>query len=277
MAVYRRPARSRFTLLLLVLTSITLLTLDYRGAGSGAIDATKNAARDVLAPLQNTSDKVLAPVGNFLGGVLHYGSLKSENQRLRDQNADLRGQVLRADDAERERRALRDQLNLSYINDVPRVDAEVVSTNPSNFELSITINRGSSQGVVKGMPVVTGAGLVGRIASASRNRSIVQLVVDDKFSVGIRVDPQGDVGVATGHGLHRAMSVGLLEQQNKFDKGQVVVTSGLQESQFPPGIPVGRISKAAAHQNQLDQDVEIEPVADLGRVAFVTVLQWSPK
>jgi rod shape-determining protein MreC len=277
MAVYRRPARSRFTLLLLVLTSITLLTLDYRGAGSGAIDATKSAARDLLAPVQDTSDRLLAPVGNVLGGVLHYGSLKSENQRLRDENAGLRGQVLRADDAERERRALRDQLNLSYISDVPRVDAEVVATNPSNFELSITINRGSSQGVVKGMPVVTGAGLVGRIASVSHNRAVVQLVVDDKFSVGIRVDPQGDVGVATGHGLRRPMTAGLLEQQNKFDKGQVVVTSGLQQSQFPPGIPVGRIINAATRQSQLDQEVQIEPVADLGRVAFVTVLQWTPK
>ena len=82
MAVYRRPARSRFTLLLLVLTSITLLTLDYRGTGSGVVEAVKDGARDVFAPVQDVSDKVFSPVGNFVGGVLHYGDLKSENQRL---------------------------------------------------------------------------------------------------------------------------------------------------------------------------------------------------
>ena len=83
MAVYRRPARSRFTLLLLVLTSITLLTLDYRGAGSGAIGVVKNAVRDAFAPVQSASDRVFAPVGDFVGGILHYGDLESENADVR--------------------------------------------------------------------------------------------------------------------------------------------------------------------------------------------------
>ena len=277
MAVYRRPARSRFTLLLLVLTSITLLTLDYRGAGSGVIAAVKDGARDVFAPVQDASDRVFAPVGDLVGGVLHYGDLKTENERLRTENADLRGQVLRADDAERERRALRDQLDLGFVDDIPRVDAEVVATSPSNFELTIAIDKGTNQGVARGMPVVTGTGLVGRITVVTRTRAVVQLVVDDHFSVGIRVDPQGDVGVASGRGIRRPMEVDLLEQANEFTRGQVVVTSGLQQSQFPPGIPVGRITKATARENELDQDVEIEPVVDLGRLAFVTVLQWSAK
>lgn len=277
MAVYRRPARNRFTLLLLVLTSITLLTLDYRGAGSGVIAAVKDGARDVFAPVQDASDRVFAPLGDLVGGVLHYGDLKTENERLRTENAELRGQVLRADDAERERRALRDQLDLGFVDDIPRVDAEVVATSPSNFELTIAIDKGANQGVARGMPVVTGTGLVGRITDVTRNRSVVQLVVDDDFSVGIRVDPQGDVGVASGRGIRRPMEVDLLEQANEFTRGQVVVTSGLQQSQFPPGIPVGRITKATARENELDQDVEIEPVVDLGRLAFVTVLQWSAK
>jgi rod shape-determining protein MreD len=193
MAVYRRPARSRFTLLLVVLTSVTLLTLDYRGAGSGAIGHVKDGARDLFAPVQDASDQVFAPVGDLVGGVLHYGDVRSENRRLRDENAELRGQVLRADDAERERRALREQLDLSFVDDIPRVDAEVVSTSPSNFELSIAINKGAGQGVAEGMPVVTGTGLVGRIADVSRNRSVVQLVVDDEFSVGPR-HPAPDEG-----------------------------------------------------------------------------------
>jgi rod shape-determining protein MreC len=276
-AVYRRPARSRFTLLLLVLTSVTLLTLDYRGEGAGAIATVKDGARDVFAPVQDASDRVFAPVGDLVGGVLHYGDLEAENERLRAENAELRGQVLRADDAERERRALRDQLALGFVDDIPRVDAEVVATSPSNFELTIAINRGTNHGVATGMPVVTATGLVGRIIDVSRSRAVVQLVVDDEFSVGIRVDPQGDVGVASGHGIRRPMTVDLLEQANTFERGQVVVTSGLQQSQFPPGIPVGRITKATARENELDQDVEIEPVVDLGRLAFVTVLQWSPQ
>ena len=277
MAVYRRPARSRFTLLLLVLTSVTLLTLDYRGTGSGVVEAVKDGARDVFAPVQEVSDSIFAPVGNFVGGILHYGDLKSENERLREENADLRGAVLRGDDAERERAALVDQLDLEFVDDIPREDARVVAFSPSNFELSVEIDKGASDGIAKGMPVVTGTGLVGRIENVSRNRSTVQLLVDDEFSVGIRAVPQGDTGVANGKGVRRDMEADLLDPQTPLEPGQVVVTSGLQQSQFPPGIPVGTIVTAESRPNALQQDVTIDPVVDLGRLSFVTVLLWSPK
>ena len=277
MAVYRRSARSRFTLLLLALTSITLLTLDYRGAGSGVIDAVKNGARDAFAPVQDVSDAIFSPVGSFVGGILHYGDLKAENERLREENENLRGTVLRADDATRENEALLDQLDLDFVGDIPREDARVVSFSPSNFELSVEIDKGANDGVAKGMPVVTGTGLVGRIQNVSRHRSTVQLLADDEFAVGIRVVPQGDTGVANGQGVNRPMTVDLLDPKTALEKGQVMVTSGLQQSQFPPGIPVGTIASASAAPNALQQDVTIEPVVDLGRLAFVTVLLWSPQ
>lgn len=277
MAVYRRPRRSRFTLLLLVLTSVTLLTLDYRGTGSGAVDAVKDGARDLFAPVQDASDALFEPVGNLVGGVLHYGDLERENERLREENETLRGEVLRADDVAREQEALLDQLDLDFVDDIPREDARVVAFSPSNFELSVEIDKGAGDGVAVGMPVVTGSGLVGRIENVSENRSTVQLLLDDEFSVGIRVVPQGDTGVANGRGVRRSMEAELLDPGTPLERGQVVVTSGLQQSQYPPGIPVGRIASASAKPNALQQEATIDPIVDLGKLAFVTVLLWSPR
>ena len=277
MAISRRPARSRFTLLLLVLTSITLLTLDYRGAGSGAIGAVKDGVRDAFAPVQRASDRVFAPVGDFVGGILHYGDLESENERLRSEIAEIRGDLYQADDADRERRALLEQLDLPLPEDIPRVDARVVSTSPSNFAFTVEIDRGTTSGVAVGMPVVTGAGLVGRITEASRSRSVVQLLTDKTFSVGIRLASSGDVGVANGTGSLQRLTVDLVDPTTEIPDDEIVVTSGLQQSQFPPGYPVGKVTAKELRPNALQQDVTIEPVADLERLTFVTVLQWSPR
>jgi rod shape-determining protein MreC len=265
LAISRRPARSRFTLLLLVLTSITLLTLDYRGAGSGAIGVVTDGVRDAFGPVQRASDRLFAPVGNVAGGILNYGDLESENERLRQEIAEIRGDLYKADDADRERRALLDQLDLPTPEDIPRVDARVVSTSPSNFAFTVEIDKGTSSGIGTGMPVVTGAGLVGRITEASRNRAVVQLVTDKTFSVGIRFGETGDVGVANGTGSLDEMTLDLIDPATVVNEGDVVVTSGLQQSQFPPAIPVGRVSSFEVRPNALQQDVTIEPVVDTGR------------
>ena len=277
MAVYRRPARSRFTLLLLVLTSITLLTLDERGPANGPVNAVKDGVRDAFAPVQRASDRVFAPVGDFVGGIVHYGDLESENERLRQEIADIRGDLYRADDADRERRALLDQLDLPLAEDIPRVDARVVSTSPSNFAFTVEIDKGTNAGIATGMPVVTGAGLVGRIIEASRNRAVVQLLTDKTFSVGIRLATSGDVGVANGTGSLRSLTVDLVDPTTEIPDDEVVVTSGLQQSQFPPNYPVGRVVAKELRPNALQQDVTIAPVADLQRLTFLTVLQWNPR
>lgn len=277
MAVYRRATRPRFILLLLVLTAITLLTLDQRGTGSGVIENVRSGARDAFAPVSRAADRVFQPVGNFFEGTVHYGDLKAENARLREQNEELRGKALEAQDAVRGRQALLDQLDLDFVGDIPRVRARVVSTAASNFELTVEIDRGTGAGVAKGMPVVAGAGLVGRVVDTSRTRATILLLTDTTFSVGVRLSASGDVGVATGKGSRSPLRVDLIDPATKVDKDEVVVTSGLQQSVFPPGIPVGTVESAHTPPGGLQQEVVIRPVVDLRRLEFVTVLQWSPK
>lgn len=273
MAVYRRSSRARFTLLLLVLTAITLLTLDAKHAGP--LRSVRDGARDLFAPVARAGDAVLRPVGNFFEGVIHYGDLKAENAHLRQQLAERKGTELSAADAQRELKQLKDLDHLDYAGDIPTVAASVVSTNVSNTQLTVEIDRGRNDGVAVGMPVVAGDGLVGRVIDASHNRSTVLLLTDSSSSVGVRLTGTGDVGVATGAG-DAPMPVSLIDPAAKVTKDEVVVTSGLQQSVYPPGIPVGKVRTAVAKPGALYQDVTIEPVVDLRRLTFVKVLQWSP-
>lgn len=276
MAMSRRSARPRFTLLLLVLTAITLLTLDERSGGIGLVGVIRDGARDAFAPVQDAADAAFRPVGDFFQGAVHYGDVEKENARLREQLAERDGVVLRAEDAARERRALLDQQDLEFAGDIPTVAARVVVGPASNFDLTIQIDRGRNAGVAPGMPVAAGAGLVGRVVDVSRTRATILLITDPKSSVGVRLAGSGDVGVATGRGSRSTLRLDYVDPASKVDKGEAVVTSGLQQSAFPPGIPIGKVVAATTGAGALQQDVTVEPAVDLRRLTFVKVLQWGP-
>jgi rod shape-determining protein MreC len=274
-AVYRRSRRHRFLLVLLVLTSITAITLDYRDEGAGALESLRQGARDVIAPLQSAASEALAPVGDFFGGITRYNSLQRENARLRQELERARGDLLAAEGAERERRALLELQRLDFAQTIPAIVSRVVSDAPSNFQSTVVIDRGSDHGVALGMPVVTGAGLVGRVLEISRTRSTVQLLTDRASNVGIRLTGSGEVGVATGSGSREPLKVEFVSGTAKVEEGEAVVTSGLQQSAFPPEIPVGKVRSAHTPAGDVQQQITVEPAVDLRRLEFVRVLQWG--
>jgi rod shape-determining protein MreC len=274
-AVYRRTSRPRFTLLLLILTAVTLLTLDERGGRF--VTSMRDHARDAFAPVSDAANAVFDPIGNALQGVVHYGDLEAENARLRDELAARDGDRLRSVDQERQLKALLDQQELDYVGDIPTVAARVIGGAPNAYQLTVELDRGRDHGVSPGMPVVSGAGLVGRVIDASSTHSTVLLITDRTSSVGVRLTGSGDTGVADGKGRGRALGVELIDPSTAVKVGEVVVTSGLQQSLYPPGVPVAKVVAAKALPGALSQDVTADPVVDLQRLSFVRVLQWSSR
>jgi rod shape-determining protein MreC len=254
-----------------------LVTVDTRSSGGGVTGAIRNRAQDVLSPVQSATHAVLRPIGDFFTGAFRYGSLKSENEKLRDQLAQARSQALTASDAQRELGILSQQDNLPFVGNIPTVTAQVVDTSSSNFELSIQINRGSSNGIAVNMPVVTGGGLVGRVAQVSPNLSTVLLLTDPTFSVGVRVTSSGTVFVADGQGRGDPMTLELVDANTQVKLGDKLVTSGLNLAQYPKDIPVATVRSVKSAPGQLQQAVTITPTADLAGLEYVKVLQWSPQ
>ena len=138
------------------------------------------------------------------------------------------------------------------------------------------IDAGSAKGVAVGMPVVTGAGLVGKVIRVSSKRATVLLVTDRDFNVGVRLTNSQDTGAAKGNGPGKPLTIDLLYNSTVIKSNEVVVTSGLQGAVFPGAIPVGRVRTAKAVPSSLQQDVTMEPVVDLQRLSYVKVLKWTP-
>ncbi len=239
MAVYRRSRRNRFFLVLLALTSVTVLTLDYRGGSDGALEAIRGRAQDAFAPLQSAADWAVSPVAGFFSSIGDFGDLKTENARLRRALDEARAEAIRGADADRERQRLFGSLDLPYAGGLDSVPARVVSTAPTNFQLTITLDRGTNARLDVGMPVVTAAGLVGRITEVSKVRSTVLLITDPQSNVGVRLANSGEPGVARGDGSRNPLPLDLITTEVPVDVDEPVVTSGLERGLFPAQLPSG--------------------------------------
>jgi rod shape-determining protein MreC len=273
-ALSRRTGRPRVTLLFLVLTSVTVITLDARGGA--ALGSVRDGAADALAPLRDAAGALLRPVGDALSGLTGYGDLEAENEGLRARVAELEGQAARAQEADRELEELHQLRGLSRYTDLPTVTARVVGSPISNFEQTVELDKGGRDGVAEGMPVATGAGLLGRVVDVSDSRSVVRLVTDAGSAVGVRLSDQGETGIATGEGPDRPLSVGFIEVGVATAAGDLMVTSGVEAgSGLPPGIPVGRVARASSSPGQLEQVVELEPLVDLRKARLVEVVLFG--
>jgi rod shape-determining protein MreC len=274
-ALSRRNGRSRATLLFLILTSITVITLDFRGDGSGVIGSVRAFASDSLAPVRDGAGAVLAPVGNAFSGITGYDDLQDENAKLQAKVAELEGRTTLNEDAAAELRDLLAFNGLDWVGNVPQVAARVVGSPVSNFEQTIELDRGTRDGVEVDMPVVTGSGLVGRVVQASGRRSMVRLITDPGSSVGVRITRSSEPGIAGGEGPDRLLSVGFIEINADVRPGDLAVTSGLQggSNLYPASIPVGRVAKARVVPGELQQQVTIRPLADVHNLRYVKVLQ----
>jgi len=270
-----RTGRSRFTLLLVVLTSITVLTLDFRG--SGAVDDVRGAASTAFAPIRDAAAWATSPVSDAWNGVFGYNELEHENEQLREQVAELEGDVVENQDAAEQLDAIAETEGLPITAQLGSTLARVVGSGLTNFENTVEINRGSDSGIAVGMPVVTGAGLVGRITQVTGGRSVVQLITDPGFDLGVRLVESGDVGIAHGTGESQPLLVDAgIDLRTTVNEGDAVTTSGVDRSIFPPDIPIGRVDSVDTAADQLTQVLHVELLADLDNLAYVRVLQWTP-
>jgi rod shape-determining protein MreC len=272
---YQRGAQRRTILLLVVLTAATLITLDVRE--SGPLSSVRAGARDALTPVTDAVDAAVSPIGDWIDGVTRAASLKDENARLKRELDQVRGQSARERLAIEENKELKQLLDLPYYDGADAVAAQVVEGASSNFEFTVQIDKGTNDGVGPDTAVVTGAGLVGRVLDGvSRNRATVLLVEAPQSGVGVKIEQSQTMGVLRGRPDRGTLRLEFVDPDVSVTKGELVFTAGQQSSPFPPGIPVGRVSKVTRTRGDLQQNILVEPLADLSSLDYVKVLPPEP-
>jgi len=273
-----RPSGSRTRLAVLVLASVTLLTAGLRDVP--VVRDVREGAASVFAPVEGAADTVTRPFRNAWRGVTDYEELRDENERLRerlDAGGGSEASEVRRTDAEEQLAELSAALDLPYAGEVPTVAARVVSGPRSNFSHAVQIDKGRDDGLAVGMPVVTASGLVGRVSQASGSEATVQLLTDPDFQVGVRLAGTPELGTARGRGRDEPLTADTaIDQDAEIADGSGLVTSGVDRSAYPPGIPVGRVTSTRPGSGGLALDLVIEPLADVDNLSYVSVMRWEP-
>ncbi|MGD0743175.1 MAG: rod shape-determining protein MreC [Acidimicrobiales bacterium] len=271
--IANRRTSQRLTLVMLVLASITVLTLDYHGQASHAITHVRNAVRDVISPIQRGVAAVLHPVGDLFSGTINYGSLETQNQQLRQELGRIRLKLAADAYASAEAQRVLSLAHLPYVAGIPLIPGEVIGNATSSLQATVELDEGTSSGVGPGMPVVANAGLVGSVLSASSSTASVLLLTDPTSSVPVNIGGSG-LYRAVGGGWGKPLTLDYVAGTTSVHRGELVYTSGLGGGAIPAGIPVGIVRSVRVSPEGLSAAVTAAPIVNFDNLQFVDVLEW---
>lgn len=263
--------RSRLLLVILLVTSLFLITLDLRGVN--ITQSSRSATQSFLAPIQRGVSDLFSPVGSFFSDIRNFGNTKSQLKEVREENARLREKVIFNEDTLGQLKKLENVLDLAGRGKYKVVSARVIGKGSSaTFSQTITIDAGSNDGVTKDMTVIGELGLVGVVKSTTSSSAIVLLMSDPTFRIGVRIARSQSIGVLLGEGDSN-YTLQLLDPSGSIEKDDVLLSLGSDNNRpFVPGVPVGYVKSVKNSRLTLTQEALVGSYSNLGSIGVVSVI-----
>lgn len=245
----------------ILLTIISLLFIS--GEDDEKIRSFRSISVGIIASVQSAVDWIPNP-----------WDLQSENRALRQLNRDLSLEAMRLRDAGVKVDELRRMLAFKEASPMKLLSAEIVGMPTLQLRNYATINVGSADGVKEGMPVITPAGLVGRVVGLDENNAMVLLVINADSRIAARTLRGRNNGILVWDKEEQLLlqNVPSVLTQRRTD---TVITSGLS-SLFPEDIVIGTVEKVAEEQGTLYHRIVVKPAVNFATLEEVFVVLFTP-
>lgn len=265
------PVSRFFVVIILALLAVTAIVTTV---GRKEFGLTHRLALDTLAPLQG----IVSQGGHFVSGFwdryVNLVGVSEENERLREEIKRYVAMNAETREAVATNVRLNQLLDLSHSIDEPTLTAHVVGRDPALWFKTMTIDKGISAGVEKGMPVVTVEGVVGQVINVSPSYSKVLLAVDPNSAIDAIVQSTRALGIIKGNGQGYRLEYVLKEKGVNVD--DLVITSGMG-GVFPKGLLIGTIADVGKDRRGMFHAIDVRPAVDFRELEYVTIiLQASP-
>jgi rod shape-determining protein MreC len=285
--VYDKTVRRRRAVLgLLVVSSLILLTAYFGESGGGALHGVQRGTSEILNPVQEGASRALKPVRDLYGW---FGDTLSAKGKVKDLTAErdrLRAQLARQDNATYENGRMAKLLETDgalQLEAYGPKTGRVIVASPTVWYATIRIDKGSTDGIRVGQPVINEQALIGRVTAVFRGAAQVTLLTDTKSSVSARAgDATGDKEVfgmvePVGAGNPNDLLLKFTPPNARLNPGDRVVTRGTVSdtdrfpSLYPPGIPIGVVTHID-NEGTDTEEVHLRPYANMRSLDFVQVL-----
>ena len=260
-AFLQKGAAQRFSLLVLIIISVILLSLDFYKAKP--LNIFRSISKDIVyrgsfiisLPFKSL-DRGYKTVKTHFTFYDDYQNLKNELYILKAQQSEI--EFLKMQNKE-----LKIVISDALHTNIKNVIAKVILDKQSPFLKSIILNKGTNSNLKKGMAVLHKKNMVGRIVEVNYLSSRVLLINDLNSKIPVKIQPSGENAIMSGEGNNLA-SLDFLPKLSTIEEENIVFTSG-SDGVFDDGIPIGKIT-------EIEEKFYVEFFSDLNQINFVTVI-----
>jgi rod shape-determining protein MreC len=253
------------TIIFLVMGGILALAL------GGYLGSASRRFGDLLVGLQTWISSRYVGFQDFVTAPRDIVSLRQRNAELEAQVSQLQAQLIEMQQRVNETEILAALVDFSRSNPESTYRAaSVIGRDPSPFLHYIIINRGSNDGIRRGMPVVTNQGLVGRIDAVIADAARVQLITDPASAVNVYLRNADTSAVLFGS-VTGDISLDMISQDVVVEPGDLILTSGLGGG-YPSDLIIGQVVTVRTLEFELFQQATVQPAVDFSRLEIVLVI-----
>ena len=263
--------RRRTGVLLLVLTVAQLILISAQVQSKSGVPVFQEVTFGVFARIQGGTWGALRSVRDVWSNYVWLQGARAENETLKRQVAELQVELQQKEALAARSTKLQELLSLQTSTSLPTIAAEVIAGNPNPGMLTITIGRGSADGIQADMAVIAPAGVVGRIVGPPASHAArVQLLIDRNAAAGALIERTRAGGMVAGADRDPPLTMDLVSNLADVKVGDKVIASGV-DGIYPKGFAIGQIESSDRGAG-LYRAIAVRPAVDFSSLEEVLVV-----
>ena len=271
--IYKKSTKEFYTLIILILLSITTIILDHKYERVTYVRSLINDL--VVYPIHNISMLPKSFFSNFVTEYQDVEVLENEISELKKENLNLKIKLQELAQLKEENNRLRDIQKKSESIAKKQTIVKVVSNSASPNKKIVVIDKGTNQGIYIGQNVIGINGLIGQVVETNFMSSKVILINDINHNVPGEVNRTGEKVIISGSRDNDQLTINYAPVDTTIEKGDVISTSGIAE-RFKPKIPIGKVTLIEKDSEKRFSKIEIEAFENLNNLSEL-ILIWDYK